>query len=206
MKVGVLALQGGFDLHEERLSELGADAVLIKQPSEISGIDGLIIPGGESTTLLKLADENLRKSIIDYSKSGAPMFVTCAGLIFVSKKVENPAQESLGIIDIDIRRNAYGRQVDSFIESQLGWTPAGHKFLKVINKAGEQNSICEAVFIRAPKIVRFGNAVEVLMMHDNDPILVRQGNILGATFHPELSAQAMVIHQGFLALCAAARQ
>jgi len=206
MKIGVLALQGGFNLHDERLQELGTEPFLVKKASEISGLDGLVIPGGESTTLLKLADTELRKKIASSVHEGLPLFATCAGLIFVSKKVESPHQESLGLLDVDVKRNAYGRQVDSFIESQLAWTQSGQQFLKVINKQGEQNSICEAVFIRAPRIVRTGPAVEVLMKHDNDPILVRQGNILGATFHPELSAQAMVVHQGFLALCSARRQ
>jgi pyridoxal 5'-phosphate synthase pdxT subunit len=206
MRIGVLALQGGFSLHQERLEALDAEALLVKKAEEIPGLDGLIIPGGESTTLLKLADSKIKKSIIDYASSGLPIFATCAGLIFLAKKVENPSQESLGIIDIDVKRNAYGRQVDSFIAPQLSWTTTGKNFLKVINKVGEQNSICEAVFIRAPKIIRTGSAVEVLMNHDNDPILIRQGNVLGATFHPELSAQAMVVHQGFVALCQAARQ
>ena len=206
MKIGVLALQGGFDLHAERIEALSAEPILIKKPEELNSIDGIILPGGESTTVLRLANDEMRKALQNKAKSGFPILATCAGLIFIAKKVFNPEQESLQILDVDVERNAYGRQVDSFIESQLGWTQEGRQFLKVMNKHGEQNSICEAVFIRAPKIIRVGKNVEVLMNHNDTPILVRQGNILGATFHPELSSQVLVIHQGFMALCAAARQ
>src|SRR5438046_605882 len=180
--IGVLALQGDYDAHRQTLSRLGVRSVLVRKPEELDGIDGLVIPGGESSTFLKFLErEGFLAKLRDFVSS-KPTFGTCAGAILLAKNVENPPQESLGVLDVAIRRNAYGRQVDSTIiesDTKLGGAPL------------------EMVFIRAPKITRTGDNVEVLALRDNDPVLVRQKNILAATFHPELS-QDRRVHQMFL--------
>jgi 5'-phosphate synthase pdxT subunit len=179
--IGVLALQGDFDAHRIRLEELGAKVVLVKKPGQLDGIDGLVIPGGESGTFLKLLGEAGFEKLKQFVLA-KPTFGTCAGAILLAKEVENPAQAGLGAIDIDIRRNAYGRQIDSSIrEGQLG------------------NSPLEMVFIRAPKISRVGPGVDIVATEGNDPVAVRQGRVMAATFHPELSDDKRV-HQAFLDL------
>src|SRR5215475_5483003 len=182
LTIGVLALQGDYEAHRAVLAELGAKTVLVRKPDQLVGLDGLVIPGGESSTFLKLLErEGFLSKLRDFV-SNKPTFGTCAGAILLAKNVENPSQESLGVLDVAIRRNAYGRQVDSTIiesETKLGGAPL------------------EMVFIRAPKITCTGTNVEVLALRDNDPVLVRQNNILAATFHPELS-QDRRIHQMFL--------
>ena len=183
MKIGVLALQGDFDAHRRRLEELGAEVVLVRKPEQFDDIDGLIIPGGESTTFLKLlGDETFQKlSAFVHSK---PTFGTCAGAILLAKQVENPHQPGLDALDITIRRNGYGRQIDSTIveaATTLGGDPL------------------EMVFIRAPRIERVGEGIEVLAKRGDDPVLVRKGSVMAATFHPELSADTRV-HQEFLKL------
>jgi 5'-phosphate synthase pdxT subunit len=181
MKIGVLALQGDFDAHRKRLEELGAEVVLVKKPEQFDEIDGLVIPGGESGTFLKLLGENGFKKLKTFVHS-KPTFGTCAGAILLAKEVENPSQEGLGALDIGIRRNAYGRQIDSSIrEGKLGDTPM------------------EMVFIRAPKIERVGKDVEVIATEGSDPVAVRQGRAMAATFHPELSDDTR-IHKAFLDL------
>ncbi len=183
MKIGVLALQGDFDAHRRRLEELGAEAVLVRDSDDFEGLDGLIIPGGESTTFLKLLGEQTLQTLNNFVHS-KPTFGTCAGAIMLAREVENPKQPVLNAIDISIRRNAYGRQNDSTIlesTSALGSEPL------------------EMVFIRAPRIERVGNGVEVLASRDHDPVLVRQGNVMAATFHPELSTDPRV-HEEFLRL------
>jgi 5'-phosphate synthase pdxT subunit len=179
MKIGVLALQGDFDAHRKRLQELGAEVVLVKKPEQLDAIDGLVIPGGESGTFLRLLGtagfEKLKQFV-----TTKPTFGTCAGAILLAKEVENPKQVGLGAIDIGIRRNAYGRQVDSSIrEGEFGTSPI------------------EMVFIRAPKIERVGSAVKVLATEGDDPVVVRQDRVMAATFHPELSDDTRV-HQAFL--------
>ncbi len=183
MKIGVLALQGDFDAHRRRLEELGAEVALVRRPEQFDEIDGLVIPGGESTTFLKLLGvETFRKlSAFVHSK---PTFGTCAGAIMLAKEVENPRQQGLNAIDITIRRNAYGRQIDSTIveaATALGGAPL------------------EMVFIRAPQIERVGEGVEVLAQRGDDPVLIRQGSVMAATFHPELSDDTRV-HEEFLKL------
>ena len=184
IKIGILALQGDYEAHRAVLDELGAKTVLVRKPEQLAGLDGLVIPGGESSTFLKFLErEGFLAKLRDFV-STKPTFGTCAGAILLARNVENPPQESLGVLDIAIRRNAYGRQVDStIIESRT-------------NLGGEP---LEMVFIRAPKITRAGDEVEVLALRDNDPVLVRQQNILAATFHPELS-QDRRVHQMFLDL------
>jgi 5'-phosphate synthase pdxT subunit len=181
MKIGVLALQGDFDAHRKRLLELGAEVVLIKNPEQLDEIDGLIIPGGESSTFLKLLGEAGFEKLKEFVRV-KPTFGTCAGAILLAKEVENPTQTGLGAIDIAIRRNAYGRQMDSSIR-----------------EGTFRGSPIEMVFIRAPKIERVGEQVEVLGSEGNDPVVVRQGKTMAATFHPELS-EDMQVHREFLDL------
>jgi pyridoxal 5'-phosphate synthase pdxT subunit len=181
MKIGVLALQGDFDAHRKRLEELGAEVVLVKKPSQLDQIDGLIIPGGESSAFLKLLGENGFAYLKEFVRE-KPTFGTCAGAILLAKEIENPHQTGLGALDIGIRRNAYGRQLESSIrEGLLAGSPI------------------EMVFIRAPKIERLGSKVEVLATEGKDPVVVRQGKTMAATFHPELSDDPR-IHQAFLEL------
>ena len=183
MIIGVLALQGDFDAHRRRLEELGAQVVLVKKPAQLDAIDGLVIPGGESGTFLKLLGEEGFEKLRQFVHS-KPTFGTCAGAILLATEVENPRQAGLGALDIRIRRNAYGRQIDSSIRTgKLGDSPL------------------EMVFIRAPKIERVGNGVEVLATEgaDKAPVAVRQGTTMAATFHPELSEDVRV-HQAFLNL------
>jgi len=196
MIIGVLALQGDFDAHRRRLEELGAEVVLVKKPEQLDQIDGLIIPGGESGTFLKLLGEAGFERLKQFVRS-KPTFGTCAGAILLANEVENPAQAGLGALNIRIRRNAYGRQIDSSIREG--------KFLADLNhhlKSGDlapEGSPLEMVFIRAPKIVHVGEGVEVLATEGQDPVAVRQGRAMAATFHPELSADPRV-HQAFLDL------
>jgi 5'-phosphate synthase pdxT subunit len=186
MKLGVLALQGDFDAHRKRLEELGAEVVMVKKPEQLDDIDGLIIPGGESGTFLKLLGEAGFEKLKAFVRL-KPTFGTCAGAILLATEVENPKQTGLGAIDIDIRRNAYGRQIDSSVrEGKL-----------LLGKLGE--SKLEMVFIRAPRIERVGPGVEVIATEGNDPVAVRQGQVMASTFHPELSDDTRV-HQVFLDL------
>jgi len=181
--IGVLALQGDFDAHRRRVEELGARAVLVRKAEQLDDVDALIIPGGESTTFLKLLPQNFLEKLREFVEH-KPTFGTCAGAILLAREVENPSQESLGALDIAIARNAYGRQIDSFITDIETSLPGGP---------------LEAVFIRAPKFTRVGRDVEVLARENGTPVLVRQGNIMAATFHPELSADTRV-HSAFLKL------
>lgn len=183
MRIGVLAMQGDFDAHRRRLEELGATVVLIKKPAQLNDIDGLVIPGGESGTFLKLLGEDGMARLKDFVRL-KPTFGTCAGCILLAAEVENPKQAGLGALDITVRRNAYGRQINSSIREG--------NFL---------HDPIEMVFIRAPKIERIGQNVEVIATEGKDPVLVRQGKTLAATFHPELSEDGR-IHQYFLDLVA----
>jgi 5'-phosphate synthase pdxT subunit len=181
MKIGVLALQGDFDAHRKRLEELGAEVVLVKKPEQLDAIDGLVIPGGESSTFLKLLGDSGFEKLKEFVRA-KPTFGTCAGAILLAKEVENPQQTGLGAIDIAIRRNAYGRQIDSSIR-----------------QGNFRGAPIEMVFIRAPKIERVGSQVEVLAREGQDPVVVRQGKTMAATFHPELTGDDQV-HQFFLDL------
>lgn len=189
MKIGVLALQGDFDAHRRRLEALGADVVLVRKPEQLDEIDGLVIPGGESGTFLKLLGEAGFEKLKQFVRL-KPTFGTCAGAILLASEVENPKQEGLGALNIRIRRNAYGRQIDSSIREG--------KFVHDLQ--GQLNdSPLEMVFIRAPKISHVGEGVEVLATEGTDPVVVRQGRTMAATFHPELSDDTR-IHQFFLDL------
>ena len=192
MRIGVLALQGDFALHAKALARCGAEAVEVRKPGELADCDGLIIPGGESTTLLKLMDEwGFVPAIEKFHAEGKPIFGTCAGLIVLAREVENPRQFSLGLIDVTVERNAYGRQRESFEASgaaSLDGSPVP----------------LEMVFIRAPRIRRVGPGVEPLAEHRGEPVLARQGTVLVAAFHPELTEDTAV-HRYFCDLVRRAR-
>jgi pyridoxal 5'-phosphate synthase pdxT subunit len=189
MTIGVLALQGDFDAHRRRLEELCAHVVLVKKPEQLEQIDGLVIPGGESGTFLKLLGDAGFEKLREFVRL-KPTFGTCAGAILLASEIENPVQAGLGALNIRIRRNAYGRQVDSSIRNG--------KLLKELS-GDVEGSPLEMVFIRAPKIENVGDGVEVLATEGNDPVVVRQGRTMAATFHPELSEDTRV-HQAFLDL------
>ena len=183
MRIGVLAIQGDFAAHARAIERSGANAIEVRRANDVASLDGLIIPGGETTTMLKFIEsERIGSSIGDFARSGKPIFGTCAGAILLAREVYNPAQPSLGLIDIGVERNAYGRQVDSFIAT-----------VETTMEGGP----LEAVFIRAPRIRRIGAGVKVIARLKNEPVLVRDGNILAATFHPELT-QDVRTHSLFL--------
>lgn len=197
-KVGILALQGDFDSHRAVLERLGLKTTLVKKPAELSALSGLVLPGGESTTLLKLLDDEFRETLRQVVAKGMPTFATCAGLILLAKRVTNPGQDSFGALDVDVERNAYGRQVDSFIEPELTMTESGKRFAEAQLNGSTPSASREGVFIRAPKITRLGSKVESLLICGSDPVLVKQDNVLAATFHPELSAGTSLVHALFL--------
>jgi len=181
-RVGVLALQGDFTAHARALARQGADPVEVRRAGELAGLAGLVLPGGESTVMLRLLGrDGLDRRVREAIAGGLPTLATCAGVILVAREVSNPAQSSLALLDVAVQRNAYGRQLDSTVttvESSNG-TLGSTRF--------------EAVFIRAPRLLRVGPSVEVLARRDGDPVLVRQGHLLAATFHPELSSSDPVI-------------
>ena len=186
MKIGVLALQGAVTEHTQMLSALGAEAVPVRLPAELDSLDALIIPGGESTTIGKLlSDYGLMEPIRRLAKKGFPIFGTCAGLVLLAKKVPNLQMESIGMMDIEVKRNAFGRQVDSF-EADLK-IPALH------------NGNFHGVFIRAPIIEKAERGVEVLCQLNGKPVAVRQGKLLACAFHPELTDD-LRLHKYFLKL------
>lgn len=178
----MLAIQGNFAAHAEALKEAGAEAVEVRNPEELDGLDGLIIPGGESTTILKFLERRKFFETLKEFVHTRPTFGTCAGAILLAKEVRHPAQKSLGALDAVVERNAYGRQIDSSIETAQSSLP------------GEP---LEMVFIRAPRIIEAGPDVEVLARRDGFPVLVRQGKLMAATFHPELS-QDRRVHRQFV--------
>ena len=191
-RVGVLALQGDFAAHGAALERAGAEPVFVRDAEQFGGIDGLIIPGGESTTMLKLLRyEGLFEPLRDFGRR-RPIFGTCAGAILLAKDVSNPAQESLGLMDLSVERNAYGRQIDSRVTEI---EPAEEFAARTAPQ--ELEAKLEAVFIRAPIIRRTGPDVKVLASYAGDPVLVEEGRHLAATFHPELTSDARV-HRLFL--------
>jgi 5'-phosphate synthase pdxT subunit len=187
MKIGVLAIQGDFEAHRKVLDRLGASVSLVKSASDLDDLDALILPGGESTTHLKLLrEEGILAPLLDRASHGMAVFGTCAGAILLAKEVKNPPQASLGLVDMTVVRNAYGRQLESCI-------------LEVPTALGGQT--LDMVFIRAPLIERVGPGVEVLARRESSPVLVRQGRFLAATFHPELT-DSPTIHSYFLKMVA----
>ena len=183
IRVGILAVQGDFEAHAATLARLGVDYVFVRTPRDLEGVDAVILPGGESTTQWKfLVEEGLDKSLVAQAARGGAIFGTCAGAILLAREVHNPAQQSLGLADIAVIRNGYGRQLAS--EVRQGITAISAEPI-------------EMVFIRAPIIERVGPEVEVLATSEGQPVLIRQGRILIATFHPELTSDSTV-HEYFL--------
>jgi 5'-phosphate synthase pdxT subunit len=187
LKIGILAVQGDFEAHAAMLARLGAEHVFVRAPRDLAGVDGMILPGGESTTQWKfLVEEGLDKSLREFATGGGAIFGTCAGAILLAREVHRPDQPSLGLAEIVVIRNAYGRQLASEVRSELtSLSPAP----------------IEMVFIRAPIIERAGPNVEILATSQGQPVLVRQGRILIATFHPELTGDTTV-HGYFLRMAA----
>jgi 5'-phosphate synthase pdxT subunit len=176
-RIGVLAIQGDYAAHATALAESGAQPCEVRKPDELSSLDGLILPGGESTTMLKFLEKHGFFEALETFANSKPVFGTCAGAILRAREVRNPSQRSMGVLDAVVERNAYGRQIDSAIltaETDLAGGPL------------------EMVFIRAPRIVSVGAGVQILAHRDDDPVLVRQGSVLAATFHPELSVDRRV--------------
>jgi 5'-phosphate synthase pdxT subunit len=176
-RIGVLAIQGDYAAHADALTEAGADPVEVRKPEQLDGLDGLILPGGESTTILRFLDKLHFFGTLQEFCARKPVFGTCAGAILLAREVRNPPQRSLGLLDAVAERNAYGRQIDSTILTAETALPGGP---------------LEMVFIRAPRLAETGPAVEVLARRDGSPVLVRQGNLMAATFHPELSQDRRV--------------
>lgn len=182
--VGVLAFQGAYSLHKKVCESLGYSVLEIRTSGELESCSHLMIPGGESTTFLRLLEyHDLSESLRNHALSGKPMLATCAGLILLSTEVTSPAQKSMGLLDASIERNAYGRQLDSF-ETELQIPVLGPDSF-------------HGVFIRAPIIKSVGKKVEILARHSENPVFIRRGNILATTFHPELSGDTR-LHEYFL--------
>ena len=181
-RIGVLAIQGNYAAHAAALTETGAEPCEVRKPEEMAALDRLILPGGESTTMLKFLEKRgLFEALREFCEK-KPVFGTCAGAILLAREVRHPAQRSLGVLDAVVERDAYGRQIDSAILNAETELPGGP---------------LEMVFIRAPRIVSTGERVETLARRDGSPVLVRQGSLLAATFHPELSADRR-IHRLFV--------
>jgi pyridoxal 5'-phosphate synthase pdxT subunit len=188
VKIGIVAIQGDFAAHEAMLQALGAETVEVRTVEDLEGCDGVVLPGGESTTQLQfLKEEGLFDAIRKFSKQGGAVFGTCAGAILLASKVNNPPQESLGLLDITVLRNGYGRQ----LASDVFYEP---------NKLKQEP--LEMVFIRGPIIEEVGEGIEVLALREGKPALVQKGNVLAATFHPELTDDTTV-HDHFLKMAAA---
>ncbi len=184
MKIGILAVQGDFELHGKALEKLDAEVQLVRKPEQLEACAGLIIPGGESTTFIRLLKAvSLYEAIRDFARK-RPIFGTCAGLIVLARQVTNYPLETLGLIDIAVARNAYGRQIDSFVDRVT---------IQLNGKAVDT----EGVFIRAPKIVEMGPLVQPLGWHGKDVVMAEEGHILVATFHPELTDN-LTVHRYFL--------
>ena len=178
--VGVLALQGDFAAHRRALARLGAASVAVRKPADLAGVDALVLPGGESTAMLRGMDrDRLEEPLADFIRSGRPVLGTCAGAILLARRVRNPPQRSFGALDIDVERNGYGTQLDSFSAPLEAEAPLTGLL---------------GVFIRAPRIRRVGPDVRVLAREHGEPVLVRHGPIWAATFHPELTDDDRVLH------------
>ncbi|MEE8257492.1 MAG: pyridoxal 5'-phosphate synthase glutaminase subunit PdxT [Acidobacteriota bacterium] len=191
--VGILAVQGDFQAHGKALDRLGTAWRFVKKPSELNGLSGLILPGGESTTFLKFLQEEAWFEPIRRFASSRPVFGTCAGAILLAEKVENPSQDSLGLLHVTVRRNGYGRQLSSSVQ-----TVEAEPELQIGPEAGTP---LEAVLIRAPVILRAAPQVRVLARLHGQAVLVREGTVLAGTFHPELTSDSRV-HRYFCGMIA----
>jgi len=177
--VGVLALQGDFEAHRRALARAGATALLVRKAADLGSLDALVLPGGESTAMLHgIVRDGLEPPLNAFLASGRPVLATCAGAILLARRVTNPAQRALGVLDVDVERNAYGTQLDSFA---------------ALADAGSPFAGLPALFIRAPRFVRVGARVEVLARVRGEPVLVREGPVWAATFHPELGDDDRVL-------------
>jgi 5'-phosphate synthase pdxT subunit len=177
LNIGVLALQGDYEAHSRAFAEAGARTILVRKAEELTGLDGLVVPGGESTTMLKFLEQDGFFAALGEFIAATPCFATCAGCILLAREVLHPPQRSLGSLDATVERNAYGRQIDSTILTLETKLPGGP---------------LEMVFIRSPRITRVGPDVQVLAQRDGFPTLVRQGHLLVATFHPEMTNDTRV--------------
>lgn len=189
-KIGVLAIQGNYASHAQALAEAGANPIEVRKPEQLAAVEGLVLPGGESTTMLRFLEKHSFFQQLREFCGTKPVFGTCAGVILLAREVLNPVQRSMGVLDATVERNAYGRQIDSVIitaETALAGGPL------------------EMVFIRSPRISQTGSGVEVLARRDGSPVLIRERNILAATFHPELSLDRRV-HRLFVESVAAAKK
>ncbi len=179
MKVGVLALQGAAGAHARALAEIGCETVLVRTAAALDAIDGLVLPGGESTVQLAMLRRlGMLEALARLHRRGAPVLATCAGLILIARRVTGPEQASLGWLDVEVERNAYGTQLDSFI-------------------GASDDGAHDLVFIRAPRIRRAAAGVEVLARHRGEPVLIRKDNVVAATFHPELGADRTIHELAF---------
>ncbi|MBA2369289.1 MAG: pyridoxal 5'-phosphate synthase glutaminase subunit PdxT [Candidatus Protochlamydia sp.] len=187
MLIGVLALQGNFAKHEQMLKSMGLAVRQVRKPADLEGCDGLIIPGGESTVMLRQMNFiELKRPLLEFAKN-KPVFGTCAGLILMSNHIEGSEMMPLGLLDVTVERNAYGRQIESFESSIL------------LNLNKDHEKVVPAFFIRAPRIRSNGKDVSILGLLEEEPVLVQQGFHLGATFHPELTGEC-TIHEYFIQL------
>ena len=192
--IGVLALQGDYEAHARALAARGAATREVRTSADLAGLAGLVLPGGESTTMLTLMEgSDLAERLVAAIAGGLPVLATCAGVILLAREVRRPPQRSLGVLDVVVERNAYGRQLDSAVVA-----------LTVRDPDGLGTSALEGVFIRAPRVTEVGEGVAVLATRGEDPVLLRQGTILAATFHPELTAGSPVVDL-FVRLVRAAR-
>lgn len=178
MRVGILAIQGDFKAHSEALEFFGHTPIEVRSEQQLTGLDALILPGGESTTMLKLLTMELEHSIINFANSEKGILATCAGLILIANKVQGPEQRSLNLLPITVERNAYGRQINSFITDRIKFNP--------LTLDGSPKYI-SGTFIRAPRIITCDPKIEILGTLDSEPILIKHNKIFGCSFHPELS-------------------
>lgn len=183
LRIGIVAIQGDYEAHAKALQRIGEHATFVRKPEDLEGLRGVILPGGESTTHLKvMKEEGLFDALKEFSADGGALFGTCAGAIMLAREVHGPAQESLGLLDVSVLRNGYGRQVASDVH---------------MGKTKLNDAPLEMVFIRAPIIESVGATVQILGEDGGSPVLVRQGKILASTFHPELTEDSS-IHQYFV--------
>lgn len=192
MKVGILALQGAVQPHEEKLKALGVESLQVRYPEQLAELDGIILPGGESTTMIHLLKLNQLWNPLKEFVQNKPTWGICAGSILLAETVTHPAQESLAAIKITVERNAYGRQNESFIDVLVP-TSEWEKFSPATKPV-------EGVFIRAPKIKNLTSEIKIIFEHNQEPVMVQKGKCLASTFHPELT-DSNLIHEYFLSLC-----